>query len=72
MMPVVGYHGFGNSVLPRQWPKVTAGKRIFEEAVKRTKHDEKLLVEALFEVMDDETNYGVDESMRKQTGELVC
>lgn len=63
-----GYHAFGNSVLPRQWPKVCAGKKIFEEAVEKNKHDENLLEEALFNLMNDETNHGVDESMRQQTG----
>ncbi|XP_003739507.1 transport and Golgi organization protein 2 homolog [Galendromus occidentalis] len=64
-----GYHAFGNSILPRQWPKVVAGKEKFEEVVEKNKHDEKLLEEALFDLMNDETNHGVDEFMRKQTDE---
>ena len=64
-----GYHAFGNSVLPRQWPKVCAGKKIFEKAVEDNKHDEILLEEALFNLMNDETNHGVDESMRKHAGD---
>ncbi|OQR70866.1 hypothetical protein BIW11_11351 [Tropilaelaps mercedesae] len=62
-----GFYAFGNSILPRNWPKVNAGKRFFREAVERHIKSEQQLEEALFAIMNDNTCYGNDESMRGQT-----
>ncbi|XP_022671440.1 transport and Golgi organization protein 2 homolog isoform X2 [Varroa jacobsoni] len=64
-----GYYAFGNSILPRNWPKVDAGKRLFQEAVEKNIKSERELEESLFEIMNDSTCYGNDEFMRRQTDE---
>ncbi|XP_077532780.1 transport and Golgi organization 2 homolog [Haemaphysalis longicornis] len=66
-----GCYAFGNSVPPQFWAKVRCGKEKFEKLVGENDHfsERDQFRKKLFDFLDDQTQYPVDDDMRKQSKE---